>query len=681
MKRTYDELNNHSSSQSHQQQRIQHSQSPRPAQQQPPHAAAASESPSASISTPTDQQQQLTSLPAIASLKATLGNLPRVPQISRKVRACSACKKQKIRCDFDADAGENGKCVRCRKMKLECVVNRSLQTILDEDVEWKVKMTEELSQLQRAVEDILKTKHMRPLSAYTSPTHSAASSCSPGMSMATLFSGNSPTDQRILPTSVDGSPKNSRPQSSKFYEQHYSALNSASLSTNPMGSLYEVTKLRSLRSNSTAAANGPGEDDLITRGLVSLEEAEELFDLFRSTLNHYLFDVALIHDNLTSVRASSSLLLASILTVSSLHRPASNSKANTPPPTRTFGVCYQHFLTLVSSSMFDFTAAQSGPQSYTRALDNVRALSIAAFWLPDLSWKLSGHAVRIATELNVHQSYRKALKATPIGSKLTEAERMRREQERKFHYERARLWYLLYVCDHHFSIAYGRPPVICYSQHEAIRDAGFERYLESDLCKEGDFRVVSQLALFVVLERIYECFAGEISEGGMVREEVLFVEQFNHELDEWRDIWCPRLRKNAFVGDYPAKGVLLHYHFAKLQLNSLALRGVTALSTSEVTSAHIIGAFGPQRTAMARLAIESATHVLTTILTVEEIRVCLIGVPLYVHTMIAFAAVFLMKVVSRWRNVPNIADLLNPAQDIWMLVAKVVEVLRDVAGG
>lgn len=464
--------------------------------------------------------------------------------------------------------------------------------------------------------------------------------------------------------------------------------------------------------------------------------------------------MALVHDNLSSVRSSSSLLLASILTVASLHRPASdrscarNQPSNSLTTNSIFAVCYQHFLTLVSSSMFEppggvgpHALSLNGFSPYQRALDNVRALSIAAFWLPDLSWKLSGHAVRIATELNVHQSFRKALMTTQDGSKLSESERMKRYQERKFHYERARLWYLLYVCDHHFSIAYGRPPVICYSQHEAIRNEGYERYLSSDLCNEGDFRVVSQMALFVVLERIYEYFAGEISEGGMVREEVLFggyndensedndgdtsdhqinvelaqcasegslgdvtgkkrslelvpnikkktrkcahgkIEEFCRDLDTWRNNWSGRLRKNAFVGDYPAKGVLLHFHFAKLQLHSLALRGVTGSATNEKSSADIIATFSPQRTTMARVAIESAKHVLTTILTVQEIRVCLIGVPLYVHTMIAFAAVFLMKVTSRWCRVDSLRDLVNPTEDIWSLVDNVVEVLRDVASG
>lgn len=43
-----------------------------------------------------------------------------------------------------------------------------------------------------------------------------------------------------------------------------------------------------------------------------------------------------------------------------------------------------------------------------------------------VSWKLSGHAIRIATELNIHQSFFRALEGDPE------------------HFLRARLWYMLY---------------------------------------------------------------------------------------------------------------------------------------------------------------------------------------------------------------------------------------------
>ena len=209
---------------------------------------------------------------------------------------------------------------------------------------------------------------MGPLSAYNSPIQSAASPCSPGLTVATLYSGNSPpnsttqqsfrrdsiptiigpasstttgqspdrpTPAARMPMTRENSPeavpshnrdiqacrpeeegrgaKASRPP---FYD-HAASLYNASLSTNPMGSLYEVTRLRSLRSNSTTNvhshlhvhaslgndssehsgpgrfANGPSglsrhislsvednDDDLISKGLVSLEEAEELFELY-----------------------------------------------------------------------------------------------------------------------------------------------------------------------------------------------------------------------------------------------------------------------------------------------------------------------------------------------------------------------------------------------------------------
>jgi hypothetical protein len=52
-----------------------------------------------------------------------------------------------------------------------------------------------------------------------------------------------------------------------------------------------------------------------------------------------------------------------------------------------------------------------------------------------------GAAVRMSPELRLHQSIFKALNGD-----LT-------------HYLNARLYYLVYVCDHQFSVAFGRPPI------------------------------------------------------------------------------------------------------------------------------------------------------------------------------------------------------------------------------
>ena len=122
--------------------------------------------------------------------------------------------------------------------------------------------------------------------------------------------------------------------------------------------------------------------------------------------------LVLKHDTLDSVRKSSALLCTAILTVTSLHMPGRSGTLNT---------CYDEFVSLVAASTLKRNCT----------LDDIRAMCIGAFWIPGLSWRLSGQAVRWGTELSLHQSYRKLLRGED-------------------HYEKTQLWYLLYVCDHHF---------------------------------------------------------------------------------------------------------------------------------------------------------------------------------------------------------------------------------------
>jgi hypothetical protein len=100
--------------------------------------------------------------------------------------------------------------------------------------------------------------------------------------------------------------------------------------------------------------------------------------------------MALVHDDLETTGNSSSLLTSAIFTVAALHVPQHH---------HLFPTLYHEFLSVISNCMFD---------RYNR-LDDVRGLCIGAFWLMEISWKLSGHAVRVATEMGIHLSFRKAV--------------------------------------------------------------------------------------------------------------------------------------------------------------------------------------------------------------------------------------------------------------------------------
>lgn len=281
---------------------------------------------------------------------------------------------------------------------------------------------------------------------------------------------------------------------------------SAPLVAAPMASLFEITKLRNLRSNVNghlhASDDNKMHEDFISRGKVSLEEAEKLFQTFSGRLAAYLWGgIPLVHKTLAEVRASSSLLAAAILTVAALHLPGMEM---------IFDISYAEFLNLVSGSMFD----------RYHSLDDLRGLVIGAFWLSDVSWKLSGHAVRIATELNLHQSFSKAL---------------RNDQSEM---EKARLWYLLYVCDHHFSIAYGRPPVI--EQDTSI--SCHEVFLQLPDATNHDSRLHSQVGVFLILSKIFLTFGSDSSKE-LGSQELRHIAQYNAELNTWRVTWEPRLGK------------------------------------------------------------------------------------------------------------------------------------------
>ena len=281
-----------------------------------------------------------------------------------------------------------------------------------------------------------------------------------------------------------------------------------SIDNAPMASLFEVTKLRNIRSD-PGVSNPSPEDrtrelDFISQGKVNYLEAERLFSTFRGTLNAYLWGgIALVHDTLEATRSSSSLLTAAILAVTALHAQDEG---------RSFDTCYPIFLELTSQSVL----------ARYHTLDDIRGLCIGAFWLSDLSWKLSGLAVRIATELNLHQSCTKAVRDSSAE-----------------HSEKARLWYFLYVCDHHFSIAYGRPPVI----NENATIISHESFLLLPDVTQSDFRLHSQVAVFIILSRVFHTFGSDRSQL-IANDEFQALRRYDADLGLWRSHWETRLGRS-----------------------------------------------------------------------------------------------------------------------------------------
>ncbi|KAH7143794.1 hypothetical protein EDB81DRAFT_947824 [Dactylonectria macrodidyma] len=542
----------------------------------------------------------------------------------RKSKACHECRKLKMRCEvFPGDR----KCRHCLRRKVECAFKPPSVVLSNGDdlsiasmerYEQKIdNMRHEIDLMRRSLDTVLAERRQQPASDTQNLAVQNPATVTPGSttSPAGLSSREDNTQMAMTrENSLEPAPSGDQGNVAVAVED-------------PMNSLYEVTRLRNIRSNRAKTARPlPGSqgelNDFISRGVISEHEAEELYKTFHISLNHYLWvGLEQTHHSFHSVRKSSELLTATILAVTALHIPTS---------AETFDKCYKEFLALISSSMF----------SRYHSIDDVRGLCIAAFWLSEVSWKLSGHAIRIATELNIHQSFSKALEGD------------------RDHFLRARLWYMLYVCDHHFSIAYGRPPMIAESTQ--IRE--HELFLASPFAGPIDARILSQVALMQILTRVYERFAvrrlpdphtirygtnnnsttsSDASVDMLEEDDFVDLRNFNLEIEQWRMRWYARQQSNSFIGTFPPKGIILYSYFAKLQLNILAVRGVSLNS----------GRLSTERKEFTNMAISAAASILTFVLEEEDMRRALVGTPLYVHTMIAFASVFLMKVATKWNRI------------------------------
>jgi hypothetical protein len=378
----------------------------------------------------------------------------------------------------------------------------------------------------------------------------------------------------------------------------------------PMRSLYDLTRIRNLRSNLVRKpSTNSMEDDFIGQGIVSQTEAENLFNWYMDNMHQLLWAGMLVpHHTLQDVRRHSTLLTAAVLTIAAMHTPSRGEILRT---------CYNIFVTLTYSTCL----------SRVNGLDDVRALCLTAMYLSNLSYKLSGLAVRNGVEMNLHQAFHKL---------------MRGHADQR---DAVRLWYAVYVCERQFSIAYGRPPQV----HEDVATKNIERFLEGPHTMPGDIRLCAQVALFRTLTDAYLTF-GSDPESPLTEADFQQLRIFNFEIEQWRLLWQPRSADSAPLGSYPSKGIVLYYHFARFQLNSLALR---ALPPPSAASSETLSY---DRREAANIAISAATSTLTLIFEEPDLRRAMTAVPIFTHTMVAFCATFLLKMAKTWGGVAQAAS-------------------------
>lgn len=281
-----------------------------------------------------------------------------------------------------------------------------------------------------------------------------------------------------------------------------SPADEANLPHVPIHSLYRLTKLQAFRSpDGPEERQGRAIDDFISRGVVSFSDAQRLFSLYRDRLDSFMYGVGCRYQSLDELRQRSSILTVAILTVAALHDPAANS---------IYGLCRSEFRRMVERSIFDRQVNH----------DYLRAMCVASYWLSDMSWMLSGHAIRRVTEGNLYNIHTRA-----------------QEEQSEEAADGVRLWYILNICDQHLATLYGRPAIV----HSDTSMKGWETFLESPIANAEDTRLASQVALLSIFGSIRELFGPDTGKP-IPRAYLHQIAHFNKQLDNWVSHWSVTLQ-------------------------------------------------------------------------------------------------------------------------------------------
>ncbi|TDZ17445.1 Transcriptional activator of proteases prtT [Colletotrichum orbiculare MAFF 240422] len=455
-------------------------------------------------------------------------------------------------------------------------------------------LAEDLGVLRAAINNILSNKNQPPLEPLKTE------------SFALHRPAHASPSPPASPTSRQPSPEDNGPTEEATVEP---------LNHIPIKSLYEITGLESLRPRQLCSASrshakfttGQSPRDLVSLGKIEAEVANRLVRKFLDQTDHYLYGTNAGYADVDSVRRASPLLFAAICTVCALHEPGGESL---------FQTCNLELRKLIQKFVF---ASQISTADF-------QGLCIASFWLSDVSWSVSGLAIRRAMEFQLGKSFDLVVGNDTVRS-ATNRMQLRSRGEAL---DCLRVWYLFYVCDHHLSILYSRPS----SFGKQVSVVKWELYLQALPETRTDTRLSSQLELLSILDQVTGLFGTDVHVGIPASFHVQLT-GFNHRLDQWVMTWTDRYKPHDKIGMFPFKSLMLHYHFAKLFVSSHVFRsddGSKALP-SEYTD-------------VAQVAVSSARAVVELTANDPDIKIGLVGMAHYCHTMIAYACSFLLKLAT-----------------------------------
>lgn len=423
--------------------------------------------------------------------------------------------------------------------------------------------------------------------------------------------------------------------------------------------------------------------------VLSKEDARELFNFFNTNISPQLFGFDISKYSIDDIWSTCPLLIATIGCIASIHHPFLSHLHPTLEK-----IIYE----ISKDILFDI------PNNETEAFNTIIALCFCGFWFKS-DQMFTGLAIQLARTMNL---------ISPHNTKGNKNSKIPKK-------ERLKLWYLLYILDGQQSLVFNRQSMfasedkILQNSRKLLDDAEKEdsKHEEKNLDVPGkassstaiekrnpelvnasyaDIRLISQVEYHQAINAVFGGHAWDL----LTPSSFGLPFKTNLELDKWMVQWTVVLSPFKNHPVWSSKSTLIYYNFAKLHINSAAVRkyqatGMNLPNFDEIdddfieategcadSASNIVELNGDEgkahggtnddddasddedddeeeldmakelspmesRKVSAELALSAAETVLNIVLGDSDILSVLRYVPIHIHIMLYYAAILILK--------------------------------------
>ncbi|PBK66476.1 hypothetical protein ARMSODRAFT_1021282 [Armillaria solidipes] len=459
----------------------------------------------------------------------------------RRPGACTRCKQVKMKCDF---APGEQTCQRCKPKGYHCVVEAPKPKVYERE-----RLLAEIRQKDAIIETLLKQLH----NPYLATPHSIDGY----LKSIPPSDANNPIVLGLLgrlKSSVQIGMRSSTEETSEgdssrlTHDQQYNLLAHSEAQEHkemptaitesshvPVGfrpecEAQEISPRPGFRQGNSMELNSP---EILVLGLVTLEDAEQLFDIFYKYINPFvaLLDPILLTSKSTLARCP--VLFTVICAIASRYHPRKSSIYQTA----------MHCAKRLAANALVLDEMKSVELCQAYILMSIYAAPERS-WDRDQTWLYMGLAVNIATALRLDQ--------TPKINSAT-------ENEEREYLNRVRVWQFCHLLDQAIAIRFGKPWTM---KEDTIIRHSEEWYRQSQYNLDYDVYLCGYNVLVRIVARFHEEVlldqSGFInSEKGNLRDVTM---RYDVEIEIFKEEWKTKFQAGGVHRGVMLKRSQLHFY-------------------------------------------------------------------------------------------------------------------------